>query len=253
MVTYNRYYRTTYKYYYIIILLLSMHTILKSVFCLVQTSWCFFHRIQSKVLIQAVQQEKKPSFDKPELGFTQSPLRVFIVFITVWQFSFGISNAAIAVILAFLPCFLQLITRTTNISTLLLDCPKTLKSAQKMIGFRCPSFERFVVRPACNSIYSFKDCIRIQPDGKEMPATCRHVEYPNHPKAHFRNPCGADLLSLVSRNKSKPSLQANKEYCYQHLTDAIGLLINQPNFLEKCEQWRNRGGDSELLSDIYDG
>ena len=80
-----------------------------------------------------------------------------------------------------------------------------------------------------------------------MPATCRHVEYPNHPKAHFRNPCGADLLSLVSRNKSKPSLQANKEYCYQHLTDAIGLLINQPNFLEKCEQWRNRGGDSELL------
>ena len=85
-----------------------------------------------------------------------------------------------------------------------------------------------------------------------MPATCRHVEYPNHPKAHFRNPCGADLLSLVSRNKSKPSLQANKEYCYQHLTDAIGLLINQPNFLEKCEQWRNRGGDSELLSDIYD-
>ena len=178
------------------------------------------------------------------------------MFISVWQLSFGISNAAITVLLAFLQSFFNLITLcTAHISSSLLGCPKTQKTAQKIIGFTCPSFERYVVCPKCNSIYNLEDCIIVQPGGKVMSATCKHLEYPNHPQAHYRKPCGFELLRAVKRHKSKASLEAKKQYCYQHLNDAIGLLINRPDFLSKCEQWRNtyKDRDPELLTDIYDG
>ena len=52
-----------------------------------------------------------------------------------------------------------LLTFTTDVSSSLLGCPKTQKSAQKIIGFTCPSFRRYVVCPKCNSIYNMEDCI----------------------------------------------------------------------------------------------
>ena len=31
------------------------------------------------------------------------------------------------------------------------------------------------------------------------------------------------------------------------------MLINRPNFLEKCDKWRERVTEDGLLTDIYDG
>ena len=65
-----------------------------------------------------------------------------------------------------------------------------------------------------------------------MSATCKHLEYQNHPQTHYRKPCGFELLRDVKQPKSKASLEAKTQYCYQHLNDAIGLLINRSDFCQ---------------------
>ena len=83
-----------------------------------------------------------------------------------------------------------------------------------------------------------------------MPATCRHVEYLTTHKHNLEKHAEKELLK---ETRTKGLLQANKEYCYQNLKDAITKLINRPQFLEKCEQWWNRMVDKDVLFDIYDG
>ena len=168
----------------------------------------------------------------------------------MWQLSYGVSNKATAVLFSFLHHFLQLISKCSKqISGIVY--PQTFKTAQRMIDFNCPSFEQFVVCPKCDAVYSFSDCV-INESGQEMSGACRHVEYPHHTQAHFRKACGEKLLTL-KKNKRKRSLKPKKLYCYQNLKDAIHGLINRPNFLEKCDKWRERVTEDDLLTDIYDG
>ena len=111
----------------------------------------------------------------------------------------------------------------------------------KNIGFNCPSFEQFVVCPKCDAVYSFNDCV-INNSGQDA---CRYLEFPNHTQAHFWKACGKELLT-VKKSKINRNFKAKKQYCYINLKDAIHVLINRPNFLEKSE-WVTEDG---LLTDI---
>ena len=167
----------------------------------------------------------------------------------MWQLSFGLSNKATAVLFSFLRHFLQLISTCGKlISDIGYKLPQAYKTAQKMIGFNCPSFEQFVVCPECDAVYSFNDCV-INNSGQNMSGACRHVEFPNHTQAHFRKACGKELLT-VKKSKTKCNFKAKKQYCYQNLKDAIHVLINRPYFLEKCDKWRERVTEDGLLTDI---
>ena len=122
--------------------------------------------------------------------FAGFPINILFIFLSVWQLSFGISNKATAVLFSFLRHFLQLISTCGKlISDIGYKLPQAYKTAQKMIGFNCPSFEQFVVCPKCDAVYSFNDCV-IYNSGQEMSGACRHVEFPNHTQAHFRKACG---------------------------------------------------------------
>ena len=169
----------------------------------------------------------------------KQPLQILLIFIIMWQFAFGVSNNAISVLVGFFHNFFKFLAKGgTHVYNLWEICPKSLKGCQKFINLKCPQFERFVVCPSCDAIYHISNC----------PATCIHKQYPNHPQTQFRKPCGAPLLI-----KRKGSIRAIKTYCYQPLQSAMGMIINRPNFLEKCELWRTRYSTPNLLSDIYDG
>ena len=51
-------------------------------------------------------------------------------------------------------------------------------TAQKMIGFNCPSFEQFVVSPKGDAVLQLSDYVNNS--GQEVSGACRHVEFPIH-------------------------------------------------------------------------
>ena len=91
--------------------------------------------------------------DDEELEKASSPwnLRSIVMYILMWQFVFGISNAGILALLVFLCSFLKLITTNGMFD----DFPKTLKSAYKVAGISFNSFIQYIVCPACNSVFDY--------------------------------------------------------------------------------------------------
>ena len=53
----------------------------------------------------------------------------------------------------------------------------------------------------------------------------------------------------------KSKLVPKKSFIYHKLIKAIEKLVMRPNFLQKCEHWRERASKlpAELLADIYEG
>ena len=144
----------------------------------------------------------------------KQPIKVLLTFIIMWQFAFGISNRAISMLVKFLHNFFKFLGKGgTLLFNLWEICPKSLQGCQKVIDLKCPQFEGFVNCPSCNAIYHISNC----------PTTCIHIQYPNHPQAQFRKPCGTPFLI-----KHKGSTRAIKTYCYQPLQSAIGSIINRP-------------------------
>ena len=79
------------------------------------------------------------------------------------------------------------------------------------------------------------------------------MEYPYHTYAHFRKVCGGELFTHKRKNKTRHKLKPKKQYCYQIIKNAIRVLINRTNFLEKCDTWHQRATEDDFLTDIYDG
>ena len=131
------------------------------------------------------------------------PLNILFTFLSVWQLSFGISNKATAVLFTFLRHFLQLISACGKlINDTMLNYPQSYTTAQKMIDFKCPSFEQFVTCPKCDAVYSFSDCV-INNSGQEMSAACRHVEYPYQTYAHFQESKFVERKSSHLRERTR--------------------------------------------------
>ena len=66
------------------------------------------------------------------------PINILLIFLSVRQLSFGLSNKATAILFSFLRHFLQLISTCGKlISDIGYKLPQAYKTAQKMIGFNC--------------------------------------------------------------------------------------------------------------------
>lgn len=79
------------------------------------------------------------------------------------------------------------------------------------------------------------------------------IEYPNHSQQSQRTKCNTVLLKQVKCGGSTKLLPW-KVYAYNSLVTSLTKLCNQPNFLEKCEHWRDKVDTSgTLFTDVYDG
>ena len=106
--------------------------------------------------------------------------------------------------------------------------------------------------PLCHSIYDYDAC-SLAGDGRTNEVKrCQHVAYPNHPHSYFRKQCKQPLMKIC-KSKSTTFLRPFKIYCHQNIIKSLRMLLGRPNFLQNCEQWRQREINTELLGDIYDG
>ena len=130
--------------------------------------------------------------------------------------------------------------------------PLTLATVHKLISLQQNDFINYVVCPSCDSIYEYQDCLQVGANGQQISKECSHVDFPNHPQASRRKPCGTKLLKQV-RTKRGSVLTPIKVYPYKPLKKSIEQLVKRENFVEKCEQWRSRKVPDGFVCDIYDG
>ena len=158
------------------------------------------------------------------------------MFLLLWQFCFGVSDAGVGVLLLFVYHLLKLLGGTFH-QQYLEAFPKSLSAARKTILGDSALFYEYIVCPKCNAIYDYDKCIEKAADGSIISSKCQNVKFQNHQQHSQRLPCGATLLRTVKigvSNKLKPY----KIYAYNSLKNSVERLLKRPGFLEKCEKWR---------------
>ena len=129
-------------------------------------------------------------------------LRALLIFIFVWQFSFGVSNAGLLALLLFLQKLFQLLASNYNggiIHEIYSGFPKTRNAALQLIGINTNAFIQYIVCPKCHAVFDYEFGFTKE-GGNELPKQCPHVEMPNHPHVLQRKPCSAYLMQTFSKN-----------------------------------------------------
>lgn len=127
---------------------------------------------------------------------------------------------------------------------------RNVTAARKFIGHSSDTFLKYVSCPHCHSIYELKILL---PDKSVCSRKCSYVRFTNHPHAIRRSPCNAQLMKNVRASADTTSLYPCQLYCYHSVIDSFKDMMKVPGFVNKCEIWRARKKEEEVLADIYDG
>ena len=177
------------------------------------------------------------------------------MFLFMWQTLFRVLDTGMNILLLFLAKFFSLIAAVTklNVGGFIDQLPQTTTAARKLIGNDVDNFSKYASCPKCHSIYPLHTCSITSSDRTKHSRYCSHVEYPNHPHAVRRRPCNIPLMKVVKTSAGTTTLQARQLYCYRSLIESLRGFMKQPNFVAKCEAWRERIVVADTLNDIYDG
>ena len=176
------------------------------------------------------------------------------LFLAFWQFTFGITDSALEVIIKFLYTFFSIICENSvSLQTLFAAMPASLYLFLKYLnlGSESKKFVKYVICIKCLKLYKYEDCYTML-QGERISKTCNNILFPNHPQRFRRAPCGQKLLMTVKTN-NKTFLSPFKTYCYMPLQDSVENLFTRKDVEEGCELWKSRTQNNDIMTDIYDG
>lgn len=133
--------------------------------------------------------------------------------------------------------------------------PVSLQTIKNLLGIDGNTFQVHAVCPKCSAIYDKKFCTKTLPDGSVVSKTCTNVEWPNHPRHDNRSPCGEKLMKKVRGKTGNLFWYPKKVAVFQSLFSSMKKFLNNENFKEKCERWRNQDeqcSNDDEMKDIYD-
>lgn len=108
--------------------------------------------------------------------------------------------------------------------------------------------------PACKILYESEIRELVEGTGTNRRSVkCDYIQFPNHPQARFRRPCGTPVLSTVKRGRKGLDFKPRKVYCYYGIKAALANLLKDPEFLRTCNSWKDRQSSCSMMSDIIDG
>ena len=131
-------------------------------------------------------------------------VRWTVIFLTLWQSAFRISDAAMSALLKFLVTLLKAVVEKSTfavLGTLSAAIPSSIFTLRKhvMTGHQNP-FVEYVVCPSCYSIYKIEECITKLSNGEIEPKTCSYIRFPRHPTLRYRKVCGSLLKKIHLSN-----------------------------------------------------
>ena len=181
-------------------------------------------------------------------------VKVFSIFIILWQSIVRVANVAVSVLLNFLFLFLQHISRlckNDNMAHFLSIFPNNLKKAKEIANFNHDDFLQYVCCPKCSSIYTMDECFEVVGSVRTA-KRCKFALFPRHPWSSRQGSCGAKLFKSVQISQ-RVTEKTIKLYCYKPIVSSITSILSRPGMLLACEHWRNRKLLPDLYADIYDG
>ena len=88
-------------------------------------------------------------------------LRAVLIFILMWQFTFGVSSAGIIALFVFLKKLFQTLASNVKENNLLTELynllPKTWDATLKLIGITANNFTQYIVCP-CDAVFDYDFC-----------------------------------------------------------------------------------------------
>ena len=100
----------------------------------------------------------------------------------------------------------------------------------KRLSLSRDDFQEYATCLDCHSLFKKADVI------KGRVSVCNFVQWPQHPHAVKRQPCGATLHS----GRSIPPHVVKGTYCYRSISRYLQNFVIQKGFLNDCNSWRNR-------------
>ena len=195
--------------------------------------------------------EQNVNFDAPESGYgdddSDTPninidqgFAWIVYWILKYQERYRLSDVATNSLIKFIRYLLISHDKNTY-STF----PTSLYMARKLFGIG-DQIIKYATCPTCCKLYS----VNKLPTDK--PSHCSFQNFPNHPMANYRSPCGAVITKQVPTNQGiiyRPALI----FPIVNIKRQLQRLYNKKGFEESCRKWAARPNNDHELSDIYDG
>lgn len=175
-------------------------------------------------------------------------IKLYTFFLLTFQSTFHVSDTAMTVLFLFLSMFLTLVSKdlaSGNLKRLASKLPRSVKAAKRSLSSRY-NFERYACCQKCFSVY------RLDQSGGGS-QKCSHIQFPEHPMEHYRQPCNISLMKVVKTPLNRNIFSPKLTYCYRSVIQYLKELLMRPGFIDKCESWRNRNITPGTLKDVYDG
>ena len=185
-------------------------------------------------------------------------IETYLRFLLLWQAMFRISDVGLGVLLSFFAALMLIMARVLAIESLKTFSkylPVTVRAARKFLGRNKDSFTKYACCPKCSSLYPLEKCIIKLPNNATTSLKCTFIRHPNHPHKRFRQPCGTVLMKSVQTPSGTTYLYPRQMYCYNSLIDFLRhqLVERDLNFVNRCEAWRERVVEADVLNDVFDG
>lgn len=178
------------------------------------------------------------------------------MFLFLWQSTFKLSDTGLNILLRFFSKFFVVLGQSLQLQPLQdfgKSLPQSVAAGKAKLGTNIDSFTKLVTCPSCNSLYLLEDCIIRQTNGELVSKLCDFIQYPHHPQAKFRRPCGTMLMKTVKTSSGTKALYPRMLYCYKSIIESLQQMLLRPGFIEKCEQWKHRNVSAGCIDDVYDG
>ena len=167
-------------------------------------------------------------------------IRGMSLFLALFHLTYRVLERAMVELLSFLRslfCLLASFCQVSLLSEVALSIPRSLYGIRKFLK-HTNEYTVYAVCPRCTKLYQLRDCV-LAVRGSEESKVCDHVEFPHHPHSNQRRKCGTVLIKRVKVG-GKFKLVPRKTFVYRSVITAIEMLVQQGNFLERCEHWRSR-------------
>ena len=175
-----------------------------------------------------------------------------VLFLLTLQSAYHLSSAALNCTIKFFKQLFKVLSYSNPEMTDLAQAfPTSYHVSRKKIVSQ-NLFSRYVVCRKCYSLYTLKDCI-VGHEHNQKSKVCQFKAYPNHPHERMRQPCQSALLKSVELASGKRFFYPILIYCYIGIQNSLKHIIQQQNFSELCEEWRNSSRDLNCYKDVYDG
>ena len=188
-----------------------------------------------------------------DMGASDKLLKLFCIFVSYWQMTYGISDRATATLLTFIKQFVHVLSKDSNdIEAISLKMPKTLYSLNKIIGNKDQAFTEFAACSMCYKLHKFSEpCQRLQ--GVNISQKYNNKLYADHTQKSKQGYCNEKLLELVKNPSGKTELIPFKKYCYVPLIELMKKCLSRQGFEEKCELWRQRDVSQGTMCHVSNG